>query len=120
VSRYEIRYEDEARFVDRDAWWFRVYVARDGQYLGMWSGVLTGRDCLGIDPAIRDRFFQAAPLVTAGKLRDMVEHDELRSQWEERIEFIPLGQAELLAMADQRPDKVWQGGELILDFDHPA
>jgi hypothetical protein len=117
LTHYEVIYAGEGDFQDRDAYGHRVRVAADGVYLGLWVGAVDGRTIatlpLGTD---LDHFHRKAIVATAERIRDLANHGELRSQWSQDVEVLPLGRGEIETI-DLPPDADWIEPSTVLEFD---
>jgi hypothetical protein len=112
VAHYEIFHDDEHGFFDRDAFWYRVRVVRDGRPVGVWLGVVNIPD-----EGPQDQVHRAVTVACAEKLRDMAARGELRTEWQFVGVSVIVAEAErdqvdLLLRTDQS-----NPGELVLEFD---
>jgi hypothetical protein len=95
---------------------YRVKVAADGVYLGLWVGVVDGRTIAtlpeGTDLA---QFHQKAVVATAEKIRDLAQHGELRSEWEQKVELLPLGRGQVENVTPR--ESPWEVPQTVVEFD---
>lgn len=117
MARISITYDGCGRFVDRDAWWYRVIVHRDDRYLGAWLGTMSGSESLKLSGRIEpDAVTPAAIIATAELLRAMTMREGIRSEWREEVEQIPLGAVDILnAALDELPQL--ESSMQVLEFD---
>ena len=117
MAHYQVSYAGEGIFPDRDAFYYRLRVYSDGQYLGAWAGAVDSITLLGL-PAGTDveELVGKAVFATAKRIRDLAEYGELRSEWQLEVDMLRLTLSDLQDVEESHGSR-WKDSETVLEFD---
>ena len=119
MAHFIVAFEGTGRFVERDAWWYRVSTYRDGEYLGCWNGSLSGLESMKLNGRVDPEEVEAASvIVTAERLRGLAESGDIRCQWDRDVEELVLSAAEVAGAAARAPRDL-EATASVLEFDVP-
>lgn len=95
---------------------YKVAVERDGHRLGAWNGGVDDLTLSTLQTEVdREEFHRNGVVLMAQKIRDLGQHGELRSEYRQAADLIPLSRAEVTNVVPPR-DEEWQPAELVLEF----
>jgi hypothetical protein len=122
MAHYQVMWHSEDEHWNRDAHYVRVQLFRDGETLGVWLGLLdnlTRYTQVPEDDEVLTRFWHAAPIALANRLRDLGEQGKLPATWRIDAYELPLNVAEVNQIADNGSTDpgFWKRGQVILEFD---
>jgi hypothetical protein len=118
VAHYQIFFDDEDSFFDRDAFWYRVPVVRDRKPLDVWLGAVNGLLSSNIvDQDAQRQAHRDATLACAQRIRDMAVHGEVMTEWQFVGVFVIVTEAERDQVNLLSGTEESNPGELVLEFD---
>jgi hypothetical protein len=125
VAHYTIQSGGEGDAApQRDAYYFRVRVSRDDDYLGSWVGFVSGLDrAIRLPPTMSEdekmAFYRAAPVALALHIKRQAEAGAMPAAWQLDVHDVLLDFDEILAIARRNPRTTeWDNpGEVVAEFD---